>query len=127
LVKLYITILLLFTSIFFVAAQSNDINIALKTADYKYLSNYFNSSVELNILGIEGLYSKVQAEIILKDFFQKNSPTNFTSKYTGFSKDGSKYSIGNLETTSGTYKTYFFFKKIGEVMLIKEFRIEKDK
>lgn len=125
--KIFITFFLLTISTFCANAQSNDINLALKTADYKYLSSYFNSSVELNILDIEGLYSKVQAEIILKDFFQKNNPINFTSKYTGFSKDGSKYSIGNLETTTGNYKTYFFFKKIGEVMLIKEFRIERNR
>ena len=108
-------------------AQQNEINIALKSADYKYLSSYFNSSIELNVLENEGLYSKVQAEIILKDFFQKNNPTNFSSKYNGFSKDGSQYSIGKLETSTGTYRTYFFFKKIGDAMLIKEFRIEREK
>ena len=124
-----LSLLFLFFSFSFVIcfAQQNDIDIALKSADYKYLSSFFNSSIELNILDNEGLYSKVQAEIILKDFFQKNNPTNFTSKYTGFSKDGSKYSIGNLVTNSGNYRTYFFFKKIGENMLIKEFRIERDK
>ena len=108
-------------------AQQNDIDIALKSSDYKYLSGYFDSNIELNILGNEGLYSKVQAEIILKDFFQKNNPINFKAKYSGFSKDGSKYSIGNLETNTGNYKTYFFFKKSGESLVIKEVRIEKNR
>ena len=124
--KIFKTIILIFVFSASIA-QQNDIDIALKSSDYKYLSGYFDANIELNILGNEGLYSKVQAEIILKDFFQKNNPINFKAKYSGFSKDGSKYSIGNLETSTGNYKTYFFFKKVGDTFLIKEFRIEKDR
>jgi hypothetical protein len=118
--KLFIISYLLFIPIISFA-QQNEISNALKNSDYKQLANYFSSNVEINIVNNEGLYSKNQAEMILKDFFQKNIAISFNSK------DGSKYSIGSLETSNGNYKTYFFLKKEGEVFLVNELRIEKDK
>jgi len=40
---------------------------------------------------------------------------------------GSKYSIGTLETSSGSYRTYYYLKNNSGTFLIKELRIEKDK
>lgn len=108
------------------ADTAQDINLALRNGNFKLISSLFFSSVELNLPGSEGLYSKAQAELILKDFFQKNAPKNFTAKHGGESKDGAKFNIGTLETASGNYRTYFFLKKEGEVLLIKELRIEKE-
>lgn len=108
------------------ADTAQDINMALRSGNFKLISSLFFSSVELNLPGSEGLYSKAQAELILKDFFQKNAPKNFTAKHGGESKDGAKFNIGTLETSSGNYRTYFFLKKEGELLLIKELRIEKE-
>jgi hypothetical protein len=104
-----------------------DINSSIKSGNYKTIANYFNSSIELNIPGADGLYSKAQAELLMKDFFTKNIPKNFSIKHDGVSQDGSKYSIGNLETTTGSYRTYYYLKNNGGSFLIKELRIEKDK
>lgn len=108
------------------ADTAQEINMALRSGNFKLISSLFFSSVELNLPGSEGLYSKAQAELILKDFFQKNTPKNFTAKHGGESKDGAKFNIGTLETGSGNYRTYFFLKKEGELLLIKELRIEKE-
>ena len=62
----------------------------------------------------------------LKDFFSKNQPKNFTSKHGGESKEGAKFTIGTLETSSGSFRTYFFIKKEGANLIIKELRIEKE-
>ncbi len=108
------------------ADTAQDINAALRSGNFKVISSLFNASVELNLPGNEGLYSKAQAELILKDFFQKNIPKNFTAKHGGESKDGAKFNIGNLETSTGNFRTYFFLKKEGDVLMIKELRIEKE-
>ncbi len=121
----FVTVTFLCTTAIF-ADTAQDINNALRSGNFKAISTLFYASVELNLPGNEGLYSKAQAELILKDFFQKNSPKNFTAKHGGESKDGAKFNIGNLETSSGNFRTYFFLKKEGDALLIKELRIEKE-
>ncbi|HRG59093.1 MAG TPA: DUF4783 domain-containing protein [Bacteroidia bacterium] len=106
---------------------STDINSSMKSGNFKTIASYFNASVELNIPGADGLYSKAQAELLLKEFFAKNTPRNYTVKHDGVSQDGSKYSIGALETSSGVYRTYYYLKNNNGAFLIKELRIEKDK
>ena len=44
----------------------------LKSSNSREVSKHFASTVEMIILNEEGVYSKVQAEIILKDFLSKH-------------------------------------------------------
>lgn len=106
--------------------KAQDFPSALKTGNYKTLASSFNANVELNFLGNEGFYSKAQAEQILKDFLQRNTPTNYSAKHQGVSKDGSQYLIGVLETSSGLFRTYLYMQKVGDVQFIKEMRIERE-
>ena len=118
--------MVLASSLLAFADVEQEINAAIRSGNYKGISVYFKESVELNLPGNEGLYSKAQAELILKDFFSKNPPRNFIAKHGGESKDGAKFNIGTLETAGGNYRTYFFFKREGDVLIIKELRIEKE-
>jgi hypothetical protein len=76
----------------------------------KLLAEHFNQSVELLIKNKEDVYSKAQAELILKDFFKKNTPNNFIIEAEGES-NGIKYVIGNLKTRSGKFKVYLSYQK----------------
>jgi hypothetical protein len=127
--KKFIITLVLGFSVFTILMADiyTDINSSMKSGNYKTIASYFNTSVELNIPGADGLYSKAQAELLMKEFFTKNTPKNFTVKHDGVSQDGSKYSIGTLETSSGSYRTYYYLKNNSGTFLIKELRIEKDK
>lgn len=127
--KKHLLTLILGISVFSIlmADISTDINSSMKSGNFKTIASYFNASVELNIPGADGLYSKAQAELLLKEFFAKNTPRNYTIKHDGVSQDGSKYSIGALETSSGVYRTYYYLKNNSGAFLIKELRIEKDK
>lgn len=104
-----------------------DINSSMKSGNFKTIASYFNASVELNIPGADGLYSKTQAELLMKEFFTKNTPRNYTVKHDGVSQDGSKYSIGTLDTNTGSYRTYYYLKNNNGTFLIKELRIEKER
>ncbi len=102
-----------------------EILLALKSGNSKELAKFFNSNIELEIFGDEEVYSKPQAELILKDFFAKHIPSKFTKLHEG-GKDGSKYVIGNIVTSTGTYRVYFLLKNKNGSALIHEFRIEDE-
>ncbi|MBU0487683.1 MAG: DUF4783 domain-containing protein [Bacteroidetes bacterium] len=103
---------------------TDDISAAIRTGNAKELAKFFNSSIDVSIPGYEGIYSKVQAEQIMKDFFAKQVPKSFTIIHQGASKDGSQYSIGNYTTEKQTFRTYFLLKKTGEKFLLQQLRFE---
>lgn len=99
---------------------------AMKVGNATELAKHFNSSVELVILDKEDVYSKQQAEQILKSFFDKNKVKAFTLLHQG-GKEGAQYAIGNLETVAGkTYRVYFLVKESGGKPLIHQMRIEEE-
>lgn len=100
---------------------------AVKSGNSKVLAKYFNSNVELVILDKEGVYSKTQAELILRDFFSKNIPSNLIKRHEGKSgKEASKYVICSLTTSKGQYRVYFVMKNSNGEFTIHQFRIEND-
>jgi len=103
----------------------NGISLALKTGNSKELIKYMNEKVEMVILDEEGIYSNTQAEMILKDFFSKNAPNNFSLLHQG-GKTESKYGIGTLVTDNDSFRVYFLLKNMGEKSRIHQFRIEKE-
>ncbi|MDZ4759238.1 MAG: DUF4783 domain-containing protein [Bacteroidota bacterium] len=96
----------------------------IKAGNATELSSSFNTSIELSIMGREETYSKTQAEMILKDFFAKNKPKNFTISNKGVSDAATKFINGKLETNAGIYKIYILMKSNSGSFLITELRIE---
>lgn len=88
-----------------------EIKKAILAGDSKLLASHFNKSVELLIKNNEDVYSKAQAELILKEFFRKNTPNNFIVEAEGES-DGINYAIGNLKTANGKFRIYLSYQKI---------------
>ena len=103
-----------------------DIANAIRSGDAKSVSRYFSNSVDLTLISQEDVYSKVQAEQIIRDFFNKNAPRSFSIIHRGESKDGAKYAIGSLATTNGTYRVYYYFKVAGSTINIQELRFMKE-
>ncbi len=99
---------------------------ALGEGDVATLSTYLDTSVELTILASQNVYNKAQAATVLTDFFAKNKPRSFNAVHQGSSKGSSShYTIGDLSSTTGTYRVYLYYKSIGEKPVIQEIRIEK--
>ncbi|NNF01752.1 MAG: DUF4783 domain-containing protein [Bacteroidia bacterium] len=100
---------------------------AILDSDARAISQYFNKNVEMTIIDEENVYSKTQAEQVLRDFFTKNKPASFRIIHKGVSKEGAKYAIGNLITVSGVeFRTYFFVKNVSSGEFIQELRFEKE-
>ncbi|MBK9400930.1 MAG: DUF4783 domain-containing protein [Bacteroidetes bacterium] len=129
--KSLITILSLFLLSVNIASAEldllDDIANALRSGEAKSVSKYFGNSVDLTIITQEEVYSKVQAEQVLRDFFSKNQPRSFTIIHKGESKEGARYAIGSLITTQGvSYRTYFYIKQQGGNAIIQELRFMKE-
>jgi hypothetical protein len=97
---------------------------ALKNGNTTELSKYFNTSIELAILEQEDIYSKQQAELIVKDFFSKHVPSNFVILHKG-GKEGSQYAIGNLTTSSGSFRVTLLIKLRDNKPYIHQLRFEE--
>ena len=121
-------ILLLFTFTASVVAADviDDIAIAIRSGNPKNISKYFIENVDLKIIEQEDVYSKQQAEMILKDFFSKHAVKSFTIAHKSEARNGSQYVIGTLETGNGKFRTYFLIKTTGGKTLIQQFRIETE-
>lgn len=106
---------------------TEEIIIAIRSGNSRELSKHFNNNINLTVPGYEGVYSKAQSEIILKEFFSKFTPKSFNIIHQGVSKDGSQYSIGNLETTNNTmFRSYFLLKKHSDRFFLQQLRFESD-
>ncbi len=120
--------LLMFFAVF--AAQANlsdvidDIATCVKTANTKGLTKYFSSTVSMNLMNDEGVYSRVQAEIILREFFNKNKPTNVQFIHRLDSNPNLKYVVLNLTTSRETFRVSYRLTNEDNVFKVTEFRIE---
>lgn len=82
---------------------------ALISGDAKNLATHFNKNIELLVLDNSDIYSKAQAELIIKDFFKKNAPSKLVIENEGES-EGIKYSIGKLRTSNGDFRIYIAYQ-----------------
>ncbi len=102
---------------------TDDVISAFQNGNAAQLANYFNSNVELIYDGPGKIYNSSQAEMIMKDFFKDNSPTDFTRIHEG-DKDNSIFLIGNLSTTGNRFRVSILMKKSGSSVLIHQIRIQ---
>ncbi|MEI9911250.1 MAG: DUF4783 domain-containing protein [Bacteroidota bacterium] len=96
---------------------------ALKSGDATGLSKYFDDNVELTLPVKSDSYSKAQAQVILKDFFDNNNVRGFELKHKGDSPGG-HYCIGTLQTKSGNFRAHVFLKSKGNKEVVKEIRFQ---
>lgn len=130
-VALFLTVSLLFGSASATTQQTNDLPDTIRTAieegNAKDLAAHFNVSLKLVIKEKEGVYSKNQAEQILKSFFETNVPRKFTIKHSGENKEkGIGFAVGSLETAQGPFRITLLLQKQGESLSIHQLRIEED-
>lgn len=119
--------MLLATTAFAVQQLFEEIAGSIRTGNAREVAKYMNNNIDLTIQNQEEVYSKAQAEVVLRDFFSKNPPKTFNLIHQGASKEGAKYAIGNLTTVNGTsFRVYIFLKHAGQSLLIHELRFERE-
>ena len=105
---------------------AENIATAIRSGDSRELSKYFNSTVELVLPGNDGVFSKAQAEMIMKTFFAKSSPVSFTINQKGNSTGGAQFIIGTYKNKSGSLNVYILLKPINGVLMIHQMHFEAD-
>lgn len=97
---------------------------AMKTGSSADIARFFDNTVELNMPDKSNSYSKSQAEIVLRDFFNTNSVKTFTVNHKG-ENAGSQFCIGTLVTKGSTYRTTVFMKLKGDKQLLQTITFER--
>src|SRR6478736_2184018 len=77
---------------------------AMKTGNSSEIAKFFDNTVEVNMPEKSNSYSKSQAELVLRDFFNTNSVKTFDLIHKG-ENAGSQYCIGMLVTKNGSFRT----------------------
>lgn len=103
---------------------SENIASAIRSGNSKVLSTYFNTTIEITLPGKEGTFSKVQAEMVMKDFFTKYPPAAFDINQKGTSSGGSQFIIGTYKSNNKVYKTYLLLKLVDGQLLIQQLQFE---
>jgi hypothetical protein len=96
---------------------------AFRSGSVKDISKYFAATVDITLPSADDQYSKAQAEVMLKNFFDSHSPSGFKLEHQGASNNG-KYMVGTLTTAKGNFKVYVFVKDSGGQRTISELKIE---
>lgn len=82
--------------------------------------------IMLNVLGVEGVYSKAQSELILKDFFNKKPNGKFRFIFKGKESKEETFAIGTYETDQEAFRVTFQFKSQNENYSLESLAIEKN-
>lgn len=108
------------------AAEMDSVLVALKSGNASLLSRYFDNRIDITLPERSDNYSRSQAEMILKNFFNNNGGvTNFELRHKS-ENSGANYLIGMLLTNNGRYRTTLFMKQKGEKQLLQEVRFQQE-
>ena len=112
----------LFCSFIFFSSIDEVIS-AMKTGNSSEIAKFFDNTVEINMPEKSNSYSKSQAELVLKDFFNSNTVKTFEIIHKG-ENSGSQYCIGTLITKNGSFRTTIFMKQKGDKQVLQEITFE---
>jgi len=130
-VKPLISLVLLFVNVSSLLVSQGDIIDSLsahfKNANAKEVAASFSPSVDLIIIDEEDVYSKAQAEQILRSFFSKYPPSRSVVIHRLNTNPNYRYGALSLTTKNGTFRVSVTLKKSGNSFFITELRIETEK
>lgn len=119
----FLAIFLAFLSPVFSTAQQTGIEAALQKGSASELGTYFAKSVDLILPEDDETYSAADAITVLSDFFSKQTVKGYKRMHLSAPQEGrANYSIGDLYTAKGTYRTTIYFdtqQKITEIRIQK--------
>lgn len=100
------------------------ITAATRNGDAFELASYFNNKVELVLPSKSGVFSKEQAQFLIKDFFDNYPPVSFQVIHQGI-RENATFAIGRYNYNRGQFRILFLTKTTGNQTLIHQLRVEK--
>jgi hypothetical protein len=101
----------------------DDVATAIRSGNVDQLSLYLDNRVDISLPDKTDTYGKIQAEMIIRDFFTLNVVRNFQVKQKG-QNAGMFYCIGVLQTHHGNFRTSLFMKQKGDRQYLQELRFQ---
>ncbi|MGY4384913.1 hypothetical protein ACVWYN_001947 [Pedobacter sp. UYP24] len=98
-----------------------------KSANSKEIAVSFSPTVDLIVIEEEDVYSKAQAEQILRSFFNKYPPVKSTVIHRLNTNPNFRYGALSLVTKNGTFRVSITLKKTASAFFITELKIETEK
>jgi len=112
-----------FTAIFSQDILPKEVKKAVVEGNSKKLAVFFNKNIELSIKNKEDIYSKAQAQLIIKDFFKKHKPNYFKVIFEG-KLHNLHYAICNLKTSSKSFNVYILYQIVKNKAVIQKLEIK---
>jgi hypothetical protein len=119
----FLSVSVLFLSSFISQPGIDEVVGALRTGNANELAKYFDENIELTLPDKSDNYSKAQALLIVKDFFNNNEVKGFDLKHKGESPGG-HFCIGTLQTKMGSFRTNVFMKMKGSKEVVTMIRFQ---
>jgi len=105
-----------------------EIAAAIRGGKAQEVAKWFSNNVDLTVLGKEEMYSKAQAEQVLRDFFVKYPPLSFELSHKANNPASAQYGIGSYKSINRSkFRVYFLIKKIGNQQFIQQLSIENER
>ncbi len=125
-------VLLLMLSVLLLSVQDNGDIIAkaeeaLKASNSRELAKYLHDRLEIKLDNERKEYSSNQAEIVLKQFFQKHPSDDTEIIHQGDSPGGIIYAIGKYTSGTTSYRVVLRAKKYRNVYKIYRLEFSKDR
>ena len=122
--SVFIVLLLAMSSFVVRVDVVDEMAAAINSGNPKTITRFFVDNIDMKMIDKEEIYSKQQAEMMLKKFFDTHQVVRFAIAHKSEMKNGAQYAIGTLETKKGKFSIYFLTKMIGNKTFIQQFKIE---
>ncbi|MBP5211169.1 MAG: DUF4783 domain-containing protein [Bacteroidales bacterium] len=96
----------------------------ISSSDAEGLSAWFAENLELDIMGSVNNCTKSQAKQIMKSFFSKYTPKEFSILHKS-GRPPMTYAVGSLSAGGEQFRVIIYVKAAGEKNEIQQLRIEK--
>lgn len=106
--------------------SKNILTKAFANENAKGLSSFFNETIDLELPGVKGIYSKQQAKLVVNSFFNKHQITKFEENHIGGGKAKANFHIGTVYTSEKKYRSYMLYHFVEDKPQIIELRIEPE-
>lgn len=104
-------------------AVYNSLEKAIKDGNEQKIIFHVEDKLLLEVNNVESVYSKTQAQQILKDFFDKNKPSEFEVSFKGTNK-GNYAMIGSLVTDKAKkFRVSIRLREAGNTFLLDKLSI----
>jgi len=101
-----------------IALQIEEITSFFGSGSSKGLAQFFENGLELNVKGDKGTFSKIQAELVLRDFFKKHPAKDFQIIHSSGKDDQIQYYIGNYQSTNSQFRILIKIKSNKDALRI---------